>query len=526
VPPSLNWDEVSHGYNAYSILASGQDEWGVRLPTIFRAYGDYKLPAYIYLTTIPIALFGPGALAVRLVGVLAGLVTILVTYLLTKELFKEKTALIAAFLVAVEPWSFFLSRGAFEANLGLTFFVTGLYLFILFIKKQKYLPFSILFFGLSVWAYNSYRIFTPLMLGSLFFIYKDKILMVFKKRKIYGIASIAIALVLFVPMVYQMISPEGQARYGWVSIIDEGAIAKINESRALSNLPSGLDRAVHNKGTYFIQEFAGNYLSHFTPNFMFIKGGSHYQFNLPGFGLLYPINALFILIGIVILIKERSKHAALLLSWLILAPVASSLTREAPHALRFITLLPLPMILASIGIVKTAKMMGKKGGWIIGAYLLLIAILAARYMGAYFKSYPVNYSWAWQYGYEEMIDYLKDNYDEYDQIIMTKKYGEPHEFILFFWPWDSRDYRNDDNLIRFFQTDWYWVDGFDKFKFVNDWDIPKEGGLFVLESENEVNCDDNKCLLVTSPGNYPSGWELVETITFLDGSSVFEIVKR
>ncbi|MBU2577901.1 hypothetical protein KKA69_03645, partial [Patescibacteria group bacterium] len=54
IPPSLNWDEVSHGYNAYSIIKTGKDEWGITLPLIFRAYGDYKLPFYIYLTTIPV----------------------------------------------------------------------------------------------------------------------------------------------------------------------------------------------------------------------------------------------------------------------------------------------------------------------------------------------------------------------------------------------------------------------------------------------------------------------------------------
>ena len=52
IPPSLNWDEVSLGYNAYSLLKTGRDEWGTVLPTIFRAYGDYKLPIYIYLATL------------------------------------------------------------------------------------------------------------------------------------------------------------------------------------------------------------------------------------------------------------------------------------------------------------------------------------------------------------------------------------------------------------------------------------------------------------------------------------------
>ena len=39
VPPSLNWDEVSIAYNAYSILKTGKDEWGDFLPLHFKSYG-------------------------------------------------------------------------------------------------------------------------------------------------------------------------------------------------------------------------------------------------------------------------------------------------------------------------------------------------------------------------------------------------------------------------------------------------------------------------------------------------------
>jgi len=58
LPPALNWDEVSHGYNAFSLLQAGKDEWGANSPVIFRAYGDYKLPVYIYLTAISEKIFG------------------------------------------------------------------------------------------------------------------------------------------------------------------------------------------------------------------------------------------------------------------------------------------------------------------------------------------------------------------------------------------------------------------------------------------------------------------------------------
>ena len=68
MPPSANWDEISHGYNAYSLLQTGQDEWGRSFPLIFRAFGDYKLPLYIYLTVIPVFLFGLNVFAVRFVS--------------------------------------------------------------------------------------------------------------------------------------------------------------------------------------------------------------------------------------------------------------------------------------------------------------------------------------------------------------------------------------------------------------------------------------------------------------------------
>ena len=111
-PPSLNWDEVSHGYNAYSILETGKDEWGVRLPLIFKAYGDFKLPVYIYITAISEFLLGLNVLAVRLPSILAGITSIIFTFKLVKLLFKNNfLALLSAFLVTIEPWSlFFLER--------------------------------------------------------------------------------------------------------------------------------------------------------------------------------------------------------------------------------------------------------------------------------------------------------------------------------------------------------------------------------------------------------------------------------
>ena len=149
-----------------------------------------------------------------------------------------------------------------------------------------------------------------------------------------------------------------------------------------------------------------------------------------------------------------------------------------------------------------------------------------NYLTLYHKDYREKYSWSWQYGYEQVVKYSKDNYDSYDRIIVSKKYGEPHEFFLFYWPWDTAKYSGDPNLIRFHQSNWYWVDRFDKFYFVNDWEVVRPQNYeFILESGSVVDCrpEDVDCLLVTSPGNVPDGWTKLETIYFLDGKSAFEI---
>src|SRR6185369_8537483 len=65
-PPSLDWDEAALGYNAYSIMQTGRDEYGKSYPIILQSFGDYKPALYTYLTIPSVALFGLTPFAVRL----------------------------------------------------------------------------------------------------------------------------------------------------------------------------------------------------------------------------------------------------------------------------------------------------------------------------------------------------------------------------------------------------------------------------------------------------------------------------
>ncbi|KKQ25770.1 MAG: hypothetical protein US62_C0005G0010 [Candidatus Woesebacteria bacterium GW2011_GWA1_37_8] len=548
-PPSLNWDEISHGYNAYAILKTGADEWGVKFPIIFKAYGDYKLPVYIYLTSLSELFFGLNGFAVRLPSVIAGTITIIISFFLSKELlrgvFKNATSLVfvgllSSLLVAVEPWSLFLSRPAFEANLALAFFVTGYYLLLKSSEKYKYLPLSLLLLGLSVWTYNSNRIFTPLMLISILIMYRQKFINVMQNNKTIAFASTLIVTVLFVPMLIQLLQSSGTARFSKVSIIDEGAIGKIVAARQNFNFNPNIERLIINKYSYVSMQFAKNWVSTYSPKFLFIEGGDNYQFSIPKTGLLYLIDLPFLLLGLLFILKNFKKSRLILL-WIFLAPIAGSLTREAPHVLRTITLLPVPMILTSVGLVIfiewSHNTLGEKmsiswlAGWWIStkkalyfAFLILLIISASKYMTKYFNEYRQNYSWSWQYGYREATDYIQGNYHNYDKIIFTKKYGEPHEFLLFYLKWDPAKYINDPGLVRYNQSEWNWVDSFYKFIFVNEWDIPtEEWQPFVTEKGALTDCTTQKCLLFSDSDSVPKTWNKLKEIVYLDGTTAFTI---
>jgi hypothetical protein len=230
----------------------------------------------------------------------------------------------------------------------------------------------------------------------------------------------------------------------------------------------------------------------------------------------------------------------LLVFWLILAPIPAAITKEQFAVLRSTTMLPLPQVFSALGLFASIEWISERRSqlakFVLPVYLVLGFAFLENYLVNYFVEYRVNYSWSWQYGYQEVVNYAKANYAKYDKIIVTKKYGEPHEFFLFFMQYDPAKYRSDPNLIRFYQSNWYWIDRFDKFYFVNDWQITgteKVSGtdknnnkIFVLESKNIVHCNDSKCLLITSPGNFPDGWKKLTTIDFLDGKPVFDILEN
>src|SRR3989442_675317 len=110
-PPSLTWDEVAWGYNAYSLGIDGKDEFGKFLPYQYlESFGDFKPPVYAYLDVIPVKLFGLNEFATRVPSAFFGVATVLLTYLVIKKIFYNAKyanlyAIITALRITISPWS-------------------------------------------------------------------------------------------------------------------------------------------------------------------------------------------------------------------------------------------------------------------------------------------------------------------------------------------------------------------------------------------------------------------------------------
>jgi hypothetical protein len=310
-----------------------------------------------------------------------------------------------------------------------------------------------------------------------------------------------------------------------VSITDDsGFVQRINKARGNANLPAPLPKLIHNKVTHFTYVYAGNYLSHFTPDFLFINGAGHKQHHAQGVGEMYWWQAPFILMGLLYLFKKKVKDRWLIISWLLLSFVPVSITVDSiPNALRTLLAVVPYQIITATGMYWLYLLIKGKDRRLRSLFAFIFAMIMAvslqKYLNSYYNVYPTLYSKDWQYGNKQVVNYIKDHYNGYEMIVFSRTYGEPHMFTLFFMNWDPEKFQTDPNLNRFETFDWVRVLKFDKFYFP---DLGDEGTRFEdIKKENP----GKKVLFIGKQGDFPESYPRLFTVDFLNGDRAFEIVE-
>ena len=500
-PAGLNADEAALGYNAYSLLLTGKDEHGHSWPVNLESFGDFKPAGYAYLLIPFIKVFGLTEFAVRLPSAIFGILAVLFVYKLTKELSNEGCALCAAILLAISPWAIHFSRGAWEVNVATTLILMGVWLFL----KRRF-ELCALSFALSMYTYQSARLIAPVLgLG---------LLLLYRPKKI--VLSGLLLLLLLFPLGLSIIRSDAASRFSGVGLLaDEGPLNRVKELRGQHTAwNSVFSRVLHNRPVSYALAFAKNYLDHFTPDFLFISGDVIERNRVPETGLLYLTDFIFLAIGVFILFKFHSRSATRSISnfkliwlWLLVAPLASALTFQTPHALRAQNMVIPLTIIVSIGMSSISR-----------RKILLLLLLTvtygwqfARYLHQYYVHYPQTYPAAWEYGFKELVSYVNSVQDRYPKIWITDKYDQPYILFLFYSKYPPQNFQGQHELSFRDKFNFSTVRDYGKFHFASSpWDKVR---------------DMHNMLIVAAPEDIPAvGVNIVKVINFPNGQPAFKII--
>lgn len=401
IPASVYWDEASIGYNAFSVAESGKDEWGDFFPLHFRAFGEFKLPVYIYFTAISVFLFGLDVFSVRLPAVVFGAITVFLIFIFVRQVFQDRRlAIFTSMFLCFSQWFFIFSRTGYEATAGLMFYLLGLICYFKSRERLFYLLLGSIFFVVSAYSYNSFRIVAPLsVLVLLFYL---KFYQNFRSR--YFIISVIFFSVLSIPILRLYFLDFGVSRYTAVGV--EGN---------------------------FIVELLKNYVKHFSLDFLILKGDANPRSQLPGAGQLSIIEFGLFVGGLIGLFTKYKKYWFLMVLFII-SFIPAVITKESPHALRSIGAVVFISIFAALGIDWYASFFKKKL-WKNVATFGIVAMFCISFFSYYYgflENMNKLSSKDWQYGYMQLYKKYSQTFDDYKKVLISDYYGQPYVFYLFY----------------------------------------------------------------------------------------------
>ncbi|MGA2093535.1 MAG: glycosyltransferase family 39 protein [Sedimentisphaerales bacterium] len=420
-PPGLNQDEASGAWNAYCLLKTGKDQVGVSWPIFYtRALGENKSTLYMYLLIPFQAIGGLNITTTRLPGAICGVLTVLLIYFVGRRLFDRQTGLMAALLLALNPWHIQQSRWGHEASinalLGLAPLAMLLWANMPVSDNAERRPRPVIaglagiVAGICCYGYHAVRVFIPIFLLAVILVTLPAWGRCLKTRR--GASAIFAFItgfaVTFGPMAWQHIfHPEGIGRH-------------ISYQKMFWN----------SSGTFttFLKNVAGRYFPHFGLDFLFINGDPFKIQSPPNMGQFHWYMLPIMIAGLIVILwrLKNSSSARILLVYVIVYPVGDILCpARGMHALRSAPGLCGLVLLGAAGAVMAA-------GWLlsrrrsvaataIAIFAIAVVILNVRYLCYFYGDY--NRESLIYHGYNvdllEACEWLKPHLNEVDAVFFT-----------------------------------------------------------------------------------------------------------
>lgn len=392
-PPGLYTDESANIWASWCLLKTGRDDNGVRWPIFFtRGLGENRSTLYVYWLMPFLASGGLEVTAARAASAAAGVLSVALAYVVGAGLWNRGVGLLAAALMAIAPWSVYVSRWAHESSL-----VPLAMLLPLAAMLWAGLPIAGatdarpprplravlagLATGIACYGYPPVRIVLPLVIAGLVLVsWRTWRRFIQSREGARAAAGFVLAFAAtFGPLAYQhLVHGEQLNRRGAGSLIYEAG----------------------DPLTTRIGKILASYAGHFAPRFLFERGDADAICFVPGRGLFGWYMAPMMAAGLWAALRNaRRSHSARILLLLLALYPAGDLVRgrvegTQTHALRSLPGLPAMILLAAVGGMAAWDWLGKRNRRAAIAVAAGMAVAStgmsfafyAHYFGAYNRS--------------------------------------------------------------------------------------------------------------------------------------------
>jgi len=238
------------------------------------------------------------------------------------------------------------------------------------------------------------------------------------------------------------------------------------------------NRILHNKATHLIESAAMHYMQQISPEFFIIHGDANPRFGMPWLSLITPVEYFFIGIGLYYLFKNKSRRRWFFAGLLFLAPLSNSLTWTEYSLTRIYPMIIPILIIVSYGFVQLFK---QTEDMQIYKRVLLFCVIIGVFVFSNINSHDIYFNHyfkralntrSWQCGYKDVADFVKASYDRTGKYFITRKYGQPYIFLLYYLNYDPARYHSTAVFTPPDEYGFTQVEAFDKFTFSIPSDIP------------------------------------------------------
>ncbi len=349
IPIGITIDELDYIINAKAIFLNFTDISGTWFPLSLTnppfSFPKGEIPYLLFAPFIgpfPFSLFNA-----RILPAILSILFVLVIYKIVLKLFGRDTAIIAGFLMAINPWAIWFGRTAYDTPITVFFYFLAFYILLITKSWKIFLAFPVMF--IAFFSYVGTKIILiPFIAIILFFSWQSLNKKRFTKQYL---LFLFLSISIFFYFIFSILTRSEITRAGDLITPNSPWIVSIVDFERKLSIENSLTNVFANKPTVFVREVMSLYINAFDFDLIFVRGEQTAFISLWNQGFLYLFDSVFVILGLYFLFTKKRKHFIFVGFLIIISPIPAAVSSMgSSYSIRSSMLFPLLIIVASVGV--------------------------------------------------------------------------------------------------------------------------------------------------------------------------------